>query len=188
MGPTNSPADYGTLATMKAAFIPPTNESLIVNSSNANGLYSYVYLKSASQFGYRLNGAGLRSMSAMYYPTGTSVTWSNLTLTASTWGNYGAEYANSSYTKASDNIVALRGMPKNITASTLSLSQISTLPSGYRPARSLVLLAPGASCPGTRYARVDIEPTGAIKHNCTPGVATNAWFSLGGLNYYPDGT
>lgn len=121
-----------------------------------------------------LGSNGWVSLNMIYLPASASVTWNNLTLSAS-WVSYGDIYSTPQYTKTSDNIVHLKGLIKSGT--TTDGTQIAAaLPAGYRPAyRSLTNIALyNGNC------RLDIYNTGAITiTNCT----NNSWLSLDGIAF-----
>ncbi len=183
-GSTSNPIDYATIATVQPQFAPPAH--IIVNSSDVNGTYSYIYFCSGKEILYRLNSTGLRGLTSMYYPTGSSATWVNVT-PPSQWKNYGGAYAGASYTKAADNIVTLRGLlQSNIDMSSYTYF---TTNSGYRPAKTMVMLTPANSAGAGLYARVDVRPNGEIALNyASVTAASNGWVSLSSISYYPDGS
>lgn len=106
--------------------------------------------------------------------SGTTCTtqWCNLTLQNS-WANYGGEFTTAQYTKASDNVVSLKGLIR--AGSTGCGTIMTTLPAGYRPSKKLLFDVRTHGGLG----RADVNPDGTV----TFCGGTNPWFSLDGINF-----
>ena len=85
------------------------------------------------------------------------------------WVNYGAPFESAAFMKDSMGFVHLKGLVKNGT----NLSQIFTLPVGYRPASSEIFVSNNTGAFGTIYVQSD----GAV----APQVTGNGFYSLSGI-------
>ena len=177
------PANYSNIATITSTYSPSTSD--IYPDVTSNPTYaSYEVANGAIK--YRTNqGTSWKSFSAMYYPSSTSATWTNLSMSSS-WVAYsavGSGYSQPQFTESSDNIVTLRGLIKSGTAT--SGTTIATLPSGARPATRLIFIASGYSGTAEIPVRLDVLPTGAIIINSSG--AANNYLSLATISFYQDG-
>lgn len=123
---------------------------------------------------------GYFSINSFYYPSSTSVTWSNLSL-VNGWYQYPSGsngYSSPQYTKSSsDGLVTLKGL---ITGGSKTYgSTITTLPAGYRPA-SRILTTTYCSA---SYCRIDITSTGAVLYM---GTTSQTTVSLDNITFYAD--
>lgn len=139
----------------------------------------------ASALGVQGSGIYARAGSNSYWSlqasfhTVAGTTWIAPTLQNS-WINYGGSWAEAGYIKSPDGIVALQGLIKSGTVT--SGTTIATLPSGYRPAETIIC---DVTTNPNAYARIDVLPSGAI---ITREAVTNGYLSLAGCEFMADGT
>lgn len=109
----------------------------------------------------------------MYYPNAAAPSWTTMTLKNS-WVVFNAtSNATPQYTKASDNVVTLKGLIKS--GSTTNGVVLFTLPAGYRPAATLTF----ASMCNDLPCRIDIQADGDVLGR---GVDAG-WTTLSGINF-----
>jgi len=104
-----------------------------------------------------------------------NTSWTAPTLTNS-WVNYGNGFQTASYMKDAAGFVHLRGLIKNGTAAAAAF----TLPSGFRPAMTLIYSVYSNAAPG----RVDIETSGQV----IPEAGGTGYVPLDGIIFWPDGS
>lgn len=117
-----------------------------------------------------------RASGGTYNTSVCTTQWCNLPLVNS-WVYYGAPFSTVEYTKASDNMVSLKGL---IRAGTVTGDTImATLPSGYRPAQRLLIPIVSSGALG----RLDILPDGTVRFE----IGSNGWLSLDNIIFMADG-
>jgi hypothetical protein len=114
----------------------------------------------AASLQYRSNTAGVNAFyatQAMFYISGAG-TWTTLLPLQNNWVAYGSPgvFTAPQYTKASDNLVTIRGHISN--GITTSGTKIATLPAGYRPKQRLMMYVGSYNSHG----RIDIDTNGDI--------------------------
>jgi len=90
------------------------------------------------------------------------------------WVAYSTQFTIPAYTKTKAGMVVLKGMLK------AGAGTIAILPAGYRPSERVLF----ENSSNQTFGRMDVQITGAI--DMVTG--SNAWTSLDGINFMPDGT
>jgi hypothetical protein len=93
------------------------------------------------------------------------------------WVNYGEGYAPVGYRTDANGVVHLQGAAKLVSSSFYSSLALIYLPPGLRPQSPLTL--PARSCAGTGWARVYVEPDGAVRSTETVCIP------LDGISFQP---
>ena len=171
--------DGTVISTLPSTILPQYFYS--IDSRAGSGFHYFGIAPSANGAGLVAKGAtpatGLYSITSRYYPSGSypagaTPTWTALTM-QNGWVSFGAPNSALQYTKASDNIVQLRGMIKSGT--TTAGTTVATLPAGARPKQRIILAVPNNGA----HARIDIHPTGIITITGT----SNAWASFDNVSF-----
>lgn len=96
--------------------------------------------------------------------------WKTPTLSG-TWVNLGSGFSTAGYYKTNDSIVRLKGVIKSGTVGTSAF----TLPVGYRPLETLVMVCDSSNAHGD----IVINTNGTV----VPTTGSAVWFSLDGLTF-----
>jgi type II secretory pathway pseudopilin PulG len=188
---TGSSADLAAgqgMISFGSGYSPPT---AAIYPGIASSAYYANQVNSTNALVARSQGAanGWDSLGAIYYPSGTSVTQTNLPLQNS-WVNYStASYNGAQYAKGPDGVVSLRGLIKS--GVTTRFTSVGTLPAGYRPAKRLLFMTGGINTTGGYAgqipARLDVFPDGTIQIlNLASDSLGNGWLSLEGIHFYAE--
>jgi hypothetical protein len=177
------PANYSSIATLGSAYSVSTND-IYPDLASSNVFASYGVISNTLQFRTNL-GVSWKTFAAMYYPSGSSASWTSIPLSNS-WVPYnsaGSGYSQPQFTESADHIVTVRGLVKSGTVT--SGTTIGTLPSGAHPATRLIFVVAGYNGTAEIPVRLDILTTGAIIINFTG--AANNYLSLANISFYQDG-
>lgn len=110
---------------------------------------------------------GQAAVTVSWYPCSSSTGWIN----------YQASYAAAAYTKTNNDIVVLKGLIKNGTAT--SGTTICTLPPGYRPTARLAFIVPTSNGVEGAAARIDVLSTGEVQIIS----GNNTWIDLDNIRF-----
>lgn len=109
--------------------------------------------------------------------------WTAPTLVNS-FANYELTFRKAGYRKNSDGLVTLRGLVKNAASSTAFVTNMFTLPEGYRPSEQEVFNVRAAIGAAAETAwRIDVTPLGQVVVSWT---GTTAFAALSPISFYAD--
>lgn len=118
-----------------------------------------------------------QSLAGLFYPAPVLSPTSPTPVTTflNSWVNYGSGYPVAAYIKRPDGLVWMQGLVKSGTVG----SSIFTLPSGIRPSKRSLAVAPSNAA----FARIDVVSDGSV---ITTG-GSNAWYSLDARVFVAEG-
>ncbi|HSW91014.1 MAG TPA: hypothetical protein VLF64_03395, partial [Candidatus Saccharimonadales bacterium] len=176
------PANNSNMATLASAYSVSTND-IYPDFASSNVYAAYGIISNALQFRTNL-GNNWKTFAAMYYPSGSSATWTSIPLSSS-WVPYntaGSGYSQPQFTESTDHIVTLRGLIRSGTAS--AGTTVGTLPAGAHPATNLIFIVSGYNGTAEIPVRVDVLATGQIVIRTT---IANNYLSFANISFYQDG-
>jgi hypothetical protein len=146
---------YSSVSTTKDA--APASLASIARFDDDVGILRTTYLWLEKVTG-GLTGTGDLDIAGRFNADGGIITdsWSGVGYQNS-WANYGSGWPNAEYYIDPFDIVHLQGLVKNPTAGGTT---IFTLPSGYRPATSIMFTV----ATNSGFGRIDIDTSGNVKH------------------------
>ena len=151
----------------------PSQYLHLATRSNGFGFVGIEHRTSAAE-GIVAKGVGSSYVALTFnYHPASYTGWSNIPLSNGWVSDSGTTYSTVQYTKTSDNLVSLKGLLRNGTAS--SGTTMGTLPAGCRPSENLLM----ATVSNQAHARVDIQSDGRILFR----TGSASWLSLDGITF-----
>jgi Tfp pilus assembly protein PilV len=169
----NPITDTTTIAVVPANHRPENYNIFSAKIDLASGSYGSFGAHPTSSIVARNVDSVYLNTTIMYYPTGSTWTTPADTALGGSWVRFGTGYNAFGYKKGADGIVSLRGLIKS--GDTASTVKLFTLPTGFRPAKSTVLVANRARS----YGRVDVLANGDVMLR----YSSATWTSLDGINF-----
>jgi len=114
---------------------------------------------------------------------GTPEAWRPLALQEG-WDLYDTGHQRPGYRKDRQGLVHLRGLLTQTAGLPAFDAVVGTLPPGYRPSvRTIFIVAAGQD---VGFARLIVDPDGAVKRTNGPAVAEKDYTSLNGVTFWPE--
>ena len=153
-----------------------TPEGLVQYVRHGNRMYKNIFQDTS---GEKSSEISIQSKSDHFH----TVSWIDMVL-ENAWFNYSNNYITPSYCKDVNGFVHLRGLIAHTPAGTTSTQDITSLPTGYRPSKRIILVGLTS---GGHQCRVNIREDGDVFGSGTVvgnGAMSTNWVSLYGLLFY----
>lgn len=164
----------GSLTTGTQIMSIPANlrpSQFILFSGGATNFHHFGINTTAGIEARGTGSTGHMTLNINYLPS-SHTSWSNLPL-SNGWTTYGSSFTTPQYSKTSDNVVNVKGLIRNGTATAGTI--MATLPPNCRPQYRVMYATVGANAP----ARIEVTAAGSIVF--TNG--SSSWMSLDNLTF-----